>query len=596
MRRPRSGVRSRFSRAAYMDVEQAATLGRLDAAAIERVCEEAWPRITTPDELHDALLLLGCISDDDLARGGSDPQYVRAHLGQLKAAGRVARFVPPAAGELWVATERVAEFELAFPAGQVLDKVARFPAGVADGDAALREIVRSRLEGLGPASVEAIAGPFGLAPGAIAIPLAALEQQGIVMRGRFSGVDTEEWCERRLLARIHRYTLKRLRREIEPVTLADMQRFLFRWQGLGDARREGGAALEAVLAELKGLALPAVVWEREVLPARIADYAPSQLDELSGAGRFVWWRPRLGSSARSTVAASPVALVPRGDLPFWEPVGAVGETAEAIQADADDLSAHAARVHAALVAGGALFFADLVADTGLLRVQVEDALGELVARGIVTSDAFSGLRAVISPQRQRPSFGRARRRGPVLSGFDRAGRWTLVRATPDSVDPQERLEHVAMTLLRRYGVVARAIVAREALIPPWRELVAIYRRWEAQGEIRGGRFVGPVGGEQFALTEAVEALRRIRREPPTDEWIVISAADPLNLVIGGQERRIAAVGANRIAYRNGARVAAAVGQRMEALTELDADSVETARQLLRGNLGAFRTRTAAGRK
>jgi ATP-dependent Lhr-like helicase len=563
----------------YMDVGQAATLGRLDAGAIERVRDEAWPRATTPDELHDALLLLGCIAPAEAGRRDGDRRLVTADFDRLRADRRAAIFRLPGGAEVWVATERAAEFELAFPAGHVADPVGRFPVAAADADTALREIIRGRLEGLGPITAVELGAPLGLAAGDVLIPLLALEQQGIIMRGRFSGADGDEWCERRLLARIHRYTLKRLRNEIEPVTLADLQRFLFRWQGLGDERREGTTALDAVLTELKGLALPAVVWEREVLPARIADFSTAQMDELSAAGRFVWWRPRLGSTARSTVAASPIALVPRADLGFWQ---ALTPLAEVQPDDGEDLSVPAERVLAALAAGGALFFADLVAATGLLRVQVEDALGELVARGLVTSDAFSGLRAVVSPQRQRPSFGRHGRRVPVLSAFDRAGRWSLVAAAvPDSIARSDLVEHVAMALLRRYGVVARGVVAREALIPGWRELVAVFRRWEAQGEIRGGRFIGPLGGEQFALTEALEAMRRVRRERSDDEWVVISAADPLNLpVSAGQEKRIATIGANRIVYRNGVRIAGAVGARIEALTELAPIELDTAKSLL----------------
>src|SRR5690606_38978867 len=237
------------------------------------------------------------------------------------------------------------------------------------------------------------AAPLGLAPSALAAPLAALEQQGFVMRGRYrqqlpSG-EIEEWCERRLLARIHRYTLRRLRSEIEPVSLADFQRFLFRWQGLGDDRREGVDALRAVLDDLQGLALPAIAWEREVLPARIADYGRDLLDRLSTAGEIVWWRPRPGAAATgprpATVAASPIVLVPRAALAEWRELAQRPSGLERV--DDPPPSSAAARVEAVLAARGALFFVEIVQATGLLRVQVEEALGELVARGRVTADS-----------------------------------------------------------------------------------------------------------------------------------------------------------------------------------------------------------------
>jgi ATP-dependent Lhr-like helicase len=244
-------------------------------------------------------------------------------------------------------------------------------------------------------------------------------------RNRNTG--TSEWCERRLLARIHRYTLKRLRNEIEPATLSDFQRFLFHWQGFGGERRQGREALSAVLGELQGLALPAAVWEREVLPARIADYSALLLDQLSSAGEVVWWRPRPSGAqpgARAaTVATSPISLVPRGSLPLWRSLGSF----EPVQG----MSGAAERVVTVLRERGALFFVEIVQTSGLLRVQVEEALGELVARGLVTADSFAGLRAVLTPQSRRRGFrGRSRLRGS--SGFDAAGRWALLppRTTP----------------------------------------------------------------------------------------------------------------------------------------------------------------------
>jgi ATP-dependent Lhr-like helicase len=396
----------------------------------------------------------------------------------------------------------------------------------------------------------------------IEVALIGLETEGVVMRGSYTGQHGEEWCERRLLARIHRYTLKRLRSEIQPVTLAEFQKFLFHWHGLGNAQREGAAALSAVLSELQGAVLPAAVWERAVLPARIADYGGDLLDQLSVSGEVVWWRPRLrGSAAKQTVAASPIAIVPRSFFPVWQLL------AEQIGADDQqvaDLSSQATRVLEQLQSSGALFFLELVMQSGLLRTQVEDALGELVARGLVTADSFNGLRALIRPQSKRPRFG-SRHRG-AHSEFDAAGRWAQVLRWPslDMADGEqlstEAIEHAAMSLLRRYGVISRAIVMREDLAPAWRDLARFYRRAEARGEIRGGRFVEPFGGEQFALIDAVDSLRRIKRDGDKDEWLAVSAADPAQLSsLVGESVKVPQIAANRIAFRDGVPIAAVTG-------------------------------------
>ena len=572
----------------FMGAAEAAELGRLDPAAIERVCDEAWPRVSSADELHDALMLMGFMTAAEGSGEGRHRENLERELAELEAAGRATEFAPVDGRALWVSAERLPELKLVLPGGVARRELVDLPGKAADADDALIELCRGRLEAFGPATAAELADGFGMRPDALAAPLAALEQRGIVMRGRYSKADTDQWCERRLLARIHRLTLSRLRSEIEPVTVADYQRFLFRWQGLGSCRREGVEALRAILSELKGLTPPAVAWEREILPARLTHYDAGLLDELSAAGDVVWWRPppRTAGSSRpsSTVAASSIAILPRSELAMWR-VLAAGP------AEVPSLSSAAIAVREALTSRGALFFVDLVSATGILRVQVEDALGELVAAGLVTSDAFGGLRAVIAPQRNRPSFRQRSRPRRRTVSFDRAGRWALVPAETRSVPPREEaVEHAAQSLLRRYGVVVRAVLAREPLMPPWRELVEVFRRWEARGEIRGGRFVEPLGGEQFALTEAVEALRRTRRESGEDEWVVISAADPLNLpAMNGAQKRIAAVGANRIVYLNGIPVAAALGQRVEILRTGDPDLAVRVSELLAAERGGSRT-------
>ena len=558
----------------YMTPEQAAELGRLDPEAIDRVRAEAWPDARDPDELHDALVSVGFVTAAEGRAAGWS-----AHFDELRRTRRATVFEPRGGETLWVAAERLTDLRLAFPDGVSGEDAAQLPGRAPDPETALREIVRGRLEALGPVTAAELAAPLGLPANALAAPLAALEQQGFAMRGRYRAElpdgALEEWCERRLLARIHRYTLRRLRSEIEPVSLADFQRFLFRWHGLGDERREGIDALRAVLDMLQGLALPAIAWEREVLPARIADYGRDLLDRLSSSGEIVWWRPRPGASTvgprPTTVAASPIVLVPRAALAQWRELAQRSGNGE--RADDPPLSSAAARVESVLAARGALFFVEIVQATGLLRVQVEEALGELVARGRVTADSFNGLRALLTPQSRRAGFGaRSRRRG--VSGFDAAGRWALI-AEPSSSAPgngaarddgnpfttdvpsQAVVEHAARALLQRYGVVCRALLGREMLAPPWRLLLDVYRRWEARGEIRGGRFVSPLGGEQFALPEAVVALRKVRQAEPDDEWVVISAADPLNFAhLAGATPRMPAVPWRQLLFRGGKLVAA----------------------------------------
>jgi ATP-dependent Lhr-like helicase len=556
----------------YMTVEQASDLGRLDPDAIDRVRAEAWPEPRDVDELHDALVVLGFVTEEEghLGHDADDPGW-RRWFGELEDDGRATTFRLPRGTTLWVSAERLTEVRLAAPAGIPGAELKALPSHATDAETSLVELIRSRLAGLGPVSAAALASPLELTADDLGTTLLRLESEGFAMRGSFSvrGEDgarpAEEWCERRLLARIHRYTLKRLRGEIEPVCIADYQRFLFRWQGLGAEKREGGEALNAILNELQGLALPAVAWERELLPARLVDYGSDLIDSLSSSGAIVWFRPRsvtTKSSQRTrTVASSPIAVVPREVLPFWRTLAGTDE-------EAPQLSSPAQRVRDALTEHGALFFLELVQRSGLLRVQVEEALGELVAWGLVTADSFNGLRALVTPPSQRRGFrGRSRRRGP---SFDAAGRWALLDAASVREDPEAReaaVEHAGHTLLRRYGVVCRAVLARESNLPSWRELLNVYRRWEARGEIRGGRFVDALGGEQFALAEAVKALRDARRDPNRGEWVVLSAADPLNLAgvltPGG---RVAAIHSHRVLYLDGEPIASLAAGKLEWLT------------------------------
>ena len=411
------------------------------------------------------------------------------------------------------------------------------------------------------------------------LALAALEREGVVLRGRFTpGATILEWCDRRLLARIHRYTLDRLRAEIEPVSAADFMRFLFRWQRIDPEHRVSGLeGLASVLEQLDGFEVPAKAWEPDVLAARCSEYDPALLDMLCLTGRVAWARLSAGGNpaarpASRPIRSTPVALPLRQHLGSWL---AIAPTAEA-----PALSSYAQDVLAVLSRRGASFFTDLTAGSGLLATQVEQALAELAAAGLVTSDSFTGLRALLTPSdRRKPLVTRAastdvRRHRTVNFGIEGAGRWSLLhpdansRAAEPPSPPTAEVELLALTLLARYGVVFRRLLARESLTVPWRMLLQVYRRLEARGEIRGGRFVAGMQGEQFARPEAVAQLRAVRRAKEHVELVVLSAADPLNLtglVTPGD--RISALASNRIAWRNGVPVAALEGNEVRWLRD-----------------------------
>jgi ATP-dependent Lhr-like helicase len=577
----------------WLAPEAASELGRLDAEAITRVRAEAWPDPANADELHDALVWLGFLSAEEAQAQPSWSDWLAA----LARERRVTQLHGPQA-TLWITAERLPQFQSLWPEAR-LEPLIAAPAAYAgrdwSQDDALVEILRGRLEGQGPVTQSALAAPLGLAPAEIGAALAALEVEGFALRGRFTPqAAADEWCERRLLARIHNYTVKRLRAEIEPVAARDLLQFLFGWQRVTpEARMQGPDALEVVVAQLEGFEAPAGAWETEILPARIAEYEPSWLDDQCLAGRVAWARlkPRNGrvnGSERNPapVRTTPITLLARRHAPLW--------TSLSLAADAVGLSARAQAVFECIRTQGASFFDELVEGTGLLRAQVEEALAELVALGLVTSDSFGGLRALLVPsERRRPGAGVRRRRRTLLFGMEDAGRWALAhRARPAQTAPQARpeaVEHVARRLLLRYGVVFWRLLEREAdWLPPWRDLLRVYRRLEARGEIRGGRFVAGFSGEQFALPDAVGMLREVRRKQPSDAWISLSGADPLNLVgILTPGPKLAALTGNRLLYRNGLPVALLAGGEVHFLETLDASSEWQARKaLLRGALPA----------
>jgi ATP-dependent helicase Lhr and Lhr-like helicase len=534
-----------------LDSNNAAEMGQLDPEAILRVKSEAWPQPRCADELHDALNIAGFIGESEITP--SDLPIWRTYLEILQQQQR-ATCLMHADIRLWVVAERLASLQR-ICAGHRLDPVITpLPDEEGESDeSALLEIIRSRLECLGPVTVRVLAQPLNLSMNRVEQALQVLQGEGYAIQGYFDPREAEiQWCERGLLARIHRYTLRQLRREIEPVSPAIFMRFLFQWQGL-DQRSQGLAALERVMSQLEGVCLPAGSWESEILPARLQPYDPQHLDELCGSGRLAWMRlnptePQDGKRKNPAVKTTPLAFIFRPNLWIWR-------NAEAPVPEG--LSAAAMRVREVLKQWGASFFEELQPQTGLLKSQLEQVLGELVAWGLVTSDQFQGLRAMIQPLKRRTQ--RSRHAGintPLASG----GRWSLVRPMMSHDDTGQRIEHLARTLLNRYGVVFRKLLERESGLPPWRDLLYVYRRLEARGEIRGGRFVQGFAGEHFALPEAINVLREVLRRQDEEQQITLSSTDPLNFTgIITPGRRIPAYPGHRILYRDGKPIASSQG-------------------------------------
>ncbi|HXQ70044.1 MAG TPA: DEAD/DEAH box helicase [Pyrinomonadaceae bacterium] len=565
----------------WLDPETASDMGKLDQAAIDRVREEVWPEPRNADELHDALVELGFVT----AQEGTAWQEF---FTELKRDRRAATLISNK--NLWVAAERLPQIQSVFPPA-TLEPAITAPESVSRSawtfEDALVELIRGRLEGLGPVTVDQLVSHSGLNKLEIETALLKLEAEGFVIRGRFTpGITETEWCARRLLARIHSYTLNRLRQEIEPVSSADFIRFLLAWQKLApDHQMEGPESVRAIIDQLEGFEAPAAAWEGELLPSRLVEYDPAWLDALCLSGEVVWARltppvrsatdgngdrPRGAGPVRNT----PIALLRRKNFALWS---SVFPTLPATAAN--EFSTTTQVVYEYLKHRGASFFTDVVESTGLLRSQVEESLAELVANGVVVSDSFTGLRALLTPgSRKTQAAARRKHRQPVYE-MASAGRWSIIHrengngstANRNNQNPidQEKAEEIAWTLLRRYGVVFKRLLEREGMNLPWRVLLRVYHRLEARGEIRGGRFVAGISGEQFALPDAVGMLRAIRREGAQDSMISVSAADPLNLVgiiIPGN--RITSHTSNRVLYHDGAPIAALESGETHFLVEL----------------------------
>ena len=589
----------------WLDPQTAKDMGKLDQGAIDRVRDEAWPRVENADELHDALVELGFVTEQE----GEAWHEFFAELKNDRRAAVLQVDPGPAVSvkslNLWVAAERLPQLKVIYPSASLQPPIVA-PDSYSQTEwifeSALVEILRGRLEGIGPTTVEGLALSSGLTKAEIELGLLKLEAEGFVIRGQFSPGTTEtEWSARRLLARIHSYTLNRLRQEIEPVSTADFIRYLLAWQKIApEHQMEGPESVRAILEQLEGFEAPAAAWESELLPSRLVDYDPAWLDALCLSGEVVWARlTPPASTARAhengaertrggaPVRNTPIALLRRKNFAIWNSVFPKPSP------NGLEFSETTRTVHEYLATRGASFFSDIVEGTKLLRAQVEESLGELVANGLVVSDSFAGLRALLTPaSRKTQAASRRKHRQPIYE-MSSAGRWSLLNreealsgsptVREGSQSENESAEEIARILLRRYGVVFKRLLPREGITLPWRVLLRIYHRLEARGEIRGGRFVAGISGEQFALPEAVGMLRAMRRsrtgavdfglrstqrEPSLtighssdgaapisaaqDSMISVSAADPLNLIgIITPGGRITAFTSNRILFHNG---------------------------------------------
>jgi ATP-dependent Lhr-like helicase len=576
-------------------------VGKLDPAAIAQVREEAWPDVRDADELHDVLHTLialpvsagnGVSHRASLSWAGSDvcPYVADAHpewqgyFQYLLDQGRVTT-AQAADRSYWVTAERAKSFALLFPDATFIPQ----PAEI-DGTLPIREdvtltLVTGWMSHIGPVTANELASLLGLSFAEIEQSLLRVEASGAILRGKFTDDASRarvpfdfaqgrsaphkqelEWCDRRLLARIHRLTVATLRKQIEPVTAAQFMRWLLRWQRLAPGSQvqgsQGERATLEVLKQLQGFEIPANAWERQVLARRIANYDPKWLDQLCLTGAVGWGRlsphpatidygpdPNPGADSEAPqrkrrvipTSVAPITFFVREDADWMSP-----HSPASADPNSRGLSEGARQVLEFLRHRGASFFADIVRGTEKLKAEIETALWELVAAGVVTADGFDNLRSLIDPKR-RAGQGSGRATRPRHS----SGRWALLY-TDQTVERNRAVEATCWMLLKRYGVVFRDVLTRETNLPKWRELQVAFRRLEDRGEIRGGRFIDGFLGEQFALPVALESLRATRKMPPDGQVITISAADPLNLVgilVPGD--RVPAISGKTVSFRDG---------------------------------------------
>lgn len=519
--------------------------GKLDPLAIAEVQQQAWPDIRNADELHDALQTLIVFPADfnlrETANAWEDflPELLAARrLGVMELAGR----------KFWFAAEKSAIVTVIYPAALIQQHPAVVEQKIPELEGALTQLIRGWMLHMGPTTAQELTTLLSVNLAAVEQALLQLETTGLILRGNFRGTESQitEWCERRLLARIHRLTLGRLRQAVEPVTAAQFMQWLLIWQHLAPTTQlRGEPGLLEVIKQLQGFEIPANAWEKQILAKRVADYHSGMLDRLCLTGTIGWGRLSLHPAIRAendqtTRRITPSSVAPITFFVREEADWMASHNHFAEDNDFKQLTHIAQSIYNYLKLRGASFFTDIVRGAGHLPAEIEQGLWELVAAGLVTADGFDNLRALIDPKRRSGKSGY--RNKPRFS----AGRWALLHHQ-EIDDPSMQLTATCWMLLRRYGVVFRDLLARETILPRWRELLVIFRRLEDRGEIRGGRFVSGFLGEQFALPYAVESLRAQRKQTAVVEELSLSAVDPLNLVgiiLPGE--RVAAISGKKV--------------------------------------------------
>ncbi len=567
------------------DLSSAATLSIISVAARTQVGEEAWIQPRNADELHDGLLQLGFLTQSEFTSGNSssgisgNAELWGGWFSALVDEFRVCSIVTEKNGQgevgrWWVAAERLPEWLAIHPDSEFSpDPTAMLPdSPVFEQKVALATLLRSRLIGLGPINRSQLADDFGMDEDTIQRALQGVQNEGFAILMQDAATDSL-WCERRLLARIHRYSREQRRRAIKPVSPATYMNFLVQWHGMDEA----GNDLDQALSLLQGWAAPAGMWEHALLTSRCKDYFPAQLDQRFLSGQLAWFRPLSATEQTSTiVSATPLAIVSRASMSDWLTRHPAIDTISSSQACAvlDLLEKH-----------GAMFASDLEQESGLLGPQLEQALKTLIAAGAITSDAFSPVRWLLRPETQKLRHSRMAKRHAVNLPV---GRWSVParginkdQTAGAASNGQQKLAVICQALLRRYGVVFRAVIQREPLLPPWRDLLNYLRRMEDRGEVRGGRFVDGFSGEQFALPEALGLLRQPAASSGKPIFTVISACDPLNL--GGLITpgvKTPATPGNRILLENGLPVARALGGELDEFAGINMQASREARHRL----------------
>ncbi|MBG10306.1 MAG: ATP-dependent DNA helicase [Gammaproteobacteria bacterium] len=603
----------------WADSAEAKDFSVLDEQAIQRVRREAWPSVGNAEELHDALLSAGYFLPQEF-----DSMAQPAWHQSLMETGRI-MLLTQLAKPLWVATEQLPRYRAVFPEQLIRLSLPEVLYSETWNKAdALREIIRGRLECLGPVAAERLAVESALPQSDVYQALLALEVEGFAFQGHFTPVSQAalavtgktpptEWCERKLLQRIHRYTIDQHKKKIKPVSLAVFTEYLFEYQQLLPIRSDdhplesgldGQTRLHNTLKILDGSTAPAVSWESDIFPARIPGYEPEWLDAMCISGKVIWGRyllpatqirrkqsglPAQSRRSAGPVKSTPVSLLARTNQDIWKALAETQTDDNQVQI----LSDLANCIEADLLTFGASFLDQIQSRTDLRKSQLEEGLAELVSIGRVCSDSFSGLRALLTPnqRRSRVSMKGSRK---AMFGFEDAGRWSLLQTFPGANEQQnrrseaaldgEQMERLSIIYLQRWGVVFRALIEKESLSPPWRALLAVYRRMELKGIIRGGRFISGVGGEQFAFAETIDSLRKFKRTretPAPVPYYCLSATDPANLInLILPTRKLARLAGNRALYQGGVPIALMESGKFHFLRHMDEEEKLQAQQML----------------